>query len=46
MGFHVLLKCCIRQYAPYFPLPGSNHIQLNFNTKMRDVKRVLDLNCN
>ena len=26
-----------------FPLPGPNHVQLNFNTKMQDVKRVLDL---
>ena len=35
-----------RDNAPYFPLPGPNHVQLNFNTKMQDVKRVLDLDCN
>ena len=29
--------------APYFPLPGPNHVQLNFNPKMQDVKRVLDI---
>ena len=34
-----------RDNAPYFPLPGPNHVQLNFNTKIQDVKRVLDLNC-
>ena len=33
-------------YLNYFPLPGANHVQLNFNAKMQDVKRVLDLNCN
>ena len=31
--------------ACYLPLPGPNHVQLNFNNKMQDVKRVLDLNC-
>ena len=41
----LLLKCCTRQ-CTLFPLPGPNHVQLNFNTKMQDVKRVLDLNCN
>ena len=34
-----------RDSAPYFPLPGPNHVQLKFNFKMQDVKRVLDLNC-
>ena len=29
----------------YFSLPGANHLQLKFNSKMQDVKRVLDLNC-
>ena len=33
-----------RDNAPYFPLPGPNHLQLKFNSKMQDVKRVLDLN--
>ena len=45
VGFHLLLKCCTRQ-CTLLPLPGPNHVQLNFNTKMQDVKRVLDLNCN
>ena len=45
VGFHLLLKCCTRQ-CTLFLLPGANHVQLNFNTKMQDVKRVLDLNCN
>ena len=45
VGFHLLLKCCTRN-APYFPLPGANRAQLNFCTKMQDVKRVLNLNCN
>ena len=44
-GFHLLLKCCTRQ-CTLLPLPGANHAQLNFNTKMLDVKRVLNLNCN
>ena len=33
-----------RDNAPYFPLPGPNHLQLKLNSKMQDVKRVLDLN--
>ena len=44
VGFHLLLKCCTR-HTPYFPLPGPNHVQLHFNTKMQDVIRVLDLIC-
>ena len=44
VGFHLLLKYCTDN-APYFRLPGPNHVQLNFNTKMQDVKRVLDLKC-
>ena len=43
VGFHLLLKCCTRQCTL---LPGPNHVQFNFNNKMQDVKRVLDLNCN
>ena len=31
--------------APYFPQLGPNHLQLNFNSKMQDFKRVLVLNC-
>ena len=44
VGFPLLLKCCTRQCT--LLLPGPYHVQLNFNTKMQDVKRVLDLNCN
>ena len=44
VGFHLLLKCCTRQRT-LLPLPGPNHIQLNSNTKMQNVMRVLDLNC-
>ena len=44
VGFHLLLKCCTRQ-CTLLP-PTSNYVQLNFNTKMLDAKRVLDLNCN
>ena len=45
VGFHLLLKCCTRQ-CTLLPLFGANHVQLNINTKMQDIKRVLDLNCN
>ena len=34
-----------RDKARYFLLPGPNHLQLKFNSKMQDVKRVLDLKC-
>ena len=34
-----------RDNAVYFPLLGPNHRQLKVNSKMQDVKRVLDLNC-
>ena len=43
--FHLLLKCCTRQ-CTLLTLPGPNHVQLNFNIEMQDVKRVLDSNCN
>ena len=43
VGFRLLLKCCTRQ-CTLLPLPRPNHVQINFNTKMQDVKRVLDLN--
>ena len=45
VGFHLLEKCCTRQ-CTLLPLPGPNHIQLNFNPEMQHVKRVLNLNCN
>ena len=45
VGFHLLLNVA-RDNAPYFPLSGPNHVQLHLHTKMPNVKRVLDLNCN
>ena len=45
VGFHLLLKCCTSQ-STLLLLPGPNHVQLNFNTKMQDVKRVFNLNFN
>ena len=45
VGFHLLLKCCTRQCI-LLPPTWTKNVQLNFNTKMQDVKRVLDLNCN
>ena len=30
--------------APYFPLPELDHIQLKFNTRVQDLKGILDLN--
>ena len=44
VDYYLLLKCCKRQCILFFP-PGPNLVQLNFNTKMQDVKRVLYLNC-
>ena len=42
VDYYLLLKCSQRQST--FFLPGPNHLQLKFNSKMQDVKRVLDLN--
>ena len=42
VDYYLLLKCCKRQ-CTLLSLPGSN--QLKFNSKMQDVKRVLELNC-
>ena len=44
---NLLIYCynVARDNAPYFPLRGPNHFQLKFNSKMQDVKCVLDLNC-
>ena len=35
----IIIYCCnvARDNAPYFPLPGPNHLQLNFDTKMQVV---------
>ena len=42
MDYCLLLKCSQTQ-CTLLPLPGPNHLQLKFNSKMQDVKRVLDL---
>ena len=44
VDYYLLRKCCKRQCTS-LPLPGQNHLQLKFNSKMHNVKRVLDLNC-
>ena len=41
----IYCKNVARDNAPYFLLPGPNHTELKFDSKMQDVKRVLDLNC-
>ena len=48
VDYYLLLKCCKRQYTLQLrqrTLAGPDHLQLKFNSKMQDVKRVLDLNC-
>ena len=42
----IYCKNVARDNEPYFPLSGPNHVQLNFSSKMQNVKRVLNLNCN
>ena len=44
VDYYLLLNVA-RNNSPYFSLPGPNHLQLKFNTRMQDVKRILDLNC-
>ena len=44
MDYYLLLQCSQRQRT-LLSLPGPNHLQLKFNSKMQNVKRVLDLNC-
>ena len=44
VDYYLLLKCSTRQCA-LLPLPGPNHLQLKSNSKMPDVKRILDLSC-
>ena len=41
VDYYLLLNVA-RDNAPYFPLPGPNHLQLKSNSKMPDVKRILD----
>ena len=45
VGFHLLLKCCTNQCTLLPPTWTYSHVQLDFNTKMQDAKRALDLNC-
>ena len=45
VDYYLLLKCSKKQCTLYFPLSGPNHLQLKFNTRMKDVKRILDLHC-
>ena len=44
VDYYLLLKCCQRQCTLLLPT-WISHLQLKFNSKMQDVKRVLDLNC-
>ena len=39
VDYYLLLKCCKRQCI-LLSLPGPKHLQLKFNSKMQDVKRV------
>ena len=41
---YLLLKCCKRQCALLSPI-WTRSLTIKFNSKMQDVKRVLDLNC-
>ena len=44
VDYYVLLKCC-KWKCTLLTLPGPNHLQSKFNSKMQHAKRVLDLNC-
>ena len=41
---YLLLKCCKRQCTLLSPT-WTRSLTIKFNSKMQDVKRVLDLNC-
>ena len=41
---YLLLKCCKRQCTSLSPT-WTRSLTIKFNSKMQDVKRVLDLNC-
>ena len=45
VDYDLLIKCSQRQ-CTLLPLPGPNHLQLKFNSKMQDVKHVLNLTLN
>ena len=44
VDYHLLLKCCQRQ-CTLLPPTWTRSLTIKFNSKMQDVKRVLDLNC-
>ena len=44
VDYYLLLKCCQRQCTLLSPT-WTRSLTTNFNSKMQDVKRVLDLNC-
>ena len=43
VDYYLLLKCSKKQ-CTLLPPTRPNHLQLKLNTKMQNVKRVLDLN--
>ena len=44
VDYYLLLKCCKRQCTLLFPT-CTRSLTIKFNSKMQDVKRVLNLNC-
>ena len=44
VDYYLLLKCCKRQCSLLSPT-WTRSLTIKFNSKMQDVKRVLDLNC-
>ena len=44
VDYYLLLKCCKGQYT-LLPPTWTRSLTIKFNSKIQDVKRVLDLNC-
>ena len=44
VDIYLLLKCCKRQCTLLYPT-WTRSLTIKFNSKMQDVKCVLDLNC-
>ena len=44
VDYYLLLKCCKRQGTLLSPT-WTKSLTIKFNSKMQDVKRVLNLNC-
>ena len=42
--YYLLLKCCMR-LCTLLPSTWPKSLTIKFNSKIQDVKRVLDLNC-